>query len=266
MDFTALENQFKILGSETRLRVIDVLLQHSGGLRFSEIAKTLGIYPSTLEDHLKRLVDAGLISHTDSIYRCNINTERVYNLTKNLSDYCNPTYFSTHTLLIDDEILKERFLTLKYDGVYDILSLMNKAKSVVDGGIAIAKAGGAMDMQLEISFFEFYPMDLKTTDIEVLFTKSILDAFLEIDKKELFFKGFDPKRTRLYVIDDCKIAMMTSDSFGALFLPTLDGNMDFSQGLFFSDSNSVSWLNDLFDYLKSKGEELSPKEMRKVWK
>jgi predicted transcriptional regulator len=61
-------------------------------------------------------------------------------------------------------------------------------------------------------------------------------------------------------------AMMTTREYGALFLPTLDGKMDFSQGLFFSDSVAVEWLNDLFDYTKSIGKELTPKEVRDVWK
>ncbi|TFG27486.1 ArsR family transcriptional regulator [Candidatus Thorarchaeota archaeon] len=266
MDFTTLENQFKVLGSETRLRVVNALIQSRGGLRFSEIAKALDIYPSTLEDHLKRLVESGIISRTDQIYRSTMNTERVYQIVKSLNDTCDSTYFSTHILSIDNDSLKERFLTLKFDCVYDLLSLMNRSKDVIDNGMKLAKAGGAMDMQLETSFFEFYPIDLKDTDVEVIFTKSILDDFLEVENKELFFKGFNPKRTRLYVVDDCSVAMMTSESFGALFLSNLDGTMDFTKGLFFSDQNAVGWLHDLFDYLKSTGEEFSPKEIRKVWK
>ena len=266
MEFPVLENQFKVLASETRLRIVDVLLQDGIGLRFSEIAKALDIYPSTLEDHLKRLVEVGFISHKDGMYRCNVNTERVYKLAKSLSDNTSHTYFSTHSLTVDDESLRDRFLGLKYDGVYDLLSLMNKAKTIVEGGMTSAIAGGAMDMQLEVSFFEFYQMDLKETDIEVLFTKLILDELRKIENKELFFKGFTPSRTRFYIVDDCNIAMMASESFGALFLPLLEGKVDFTQGLFFSNRTSVKWLHDLFDYLKSQGEELSPKEMRKVWK
>ncbi len=266
MEFTALENQFKVLASETRLRIVDALLQNNTGLRFSEIAKALDIYPSTLEDHLKKLVDVGFISRKDGIYLCNVNTERVYKLAKVLSDDCGYTYFTTHSLSVDDESLKERFLSLKYDGVFDLLSLMNKVRTIVDSGLTIAKAGGALDIQLEVSFFEFYQMDLKDTNIEVLFTKSILDDFMKIENKEIFFKGFDPNRTRLYIIDDCNIAILASESFGALFLPVLEGKVDFTQALLFSDQTSVDWLHDLFDFLKSQGEELSSKEMRNVWK
>jgi len=266
MNFTTLENQFKVLGSETRLRVVTTLIRNKEGLRFSEIAKILDIYPSTLEDHLKRLVDTGFISHIDQIYKSNINTERVYQIAKSLNDYSDPTYFSTHILAIDDDSLKERFLTLKIDGVYSLLSLMNKAKTVVDSGMTMAKAGGAMDMELEVSFFEFYPMDLKEVDVELIFTKSVLEEFLEFDNKELFFAGLNPNHTRLYTVDECSVAMMTSESFGALFLPTINGLVDFTKGLFFSDQTSVQWLNDLFDYLKSTGKEISPKEIMKVWK
>ena len=109
MEYIALENQFKVLASETRLRIVDVLLQNSPGLRFSEIAKALDIYPSTLEDHLKRLVNVGFISHKDGTYQCNVNTERVFILVKTLNDNNAHNYFSSHFLAVDDESLKERF-------------------------------------------------------------------------------------------------------------------------------------------------------------
>lgn len=266
MDFATLENQFKVLGSETRLRVLDVLLANTDGLRFSEIAKKLDIYPSTLEDHLKRLVETGFISHTNSLYRYNLNTEYAYQIAGSLARFCSSNYFSTHILVLDDDLLKERFLTLKCDGVFDILALMNKAKSVIDSGADSAKAGGAMNMELELSFFEFYPINLKGSNLEILFTKSLLEEFLKHEKKDIFLQGFDSSRTKVFIVEDCNFAVMTTAKFGALFLPTLDGEMDFSQALFFSDQIAVNWLNDLFDYTKSLGEELTPKEMREVWK
>ncbi len=266
MDFTLIENQFKVLGSATRLQVIDLLLQNKEGLRFSEIAKKLDIYPSTLEDHLKRLIDAEFISHMDGRYQSNVNTERVHLFARTMHDSCTPSYFSTHLLAIEEPSLKDRFLTLECDGVIDLLALMNKAKSIIDDGLSIAKVGGAMDMQLEVSFFEFYPMDLREADLEILFTKHLLEEFLQHEKRDLFMQGFNPKRSKIYIVDDCKFAMMTTTTHGALFLPHLNGKTDFTQGLFFSNPQAVDWLNDLFDYTKSKGDELSPREISKIWK
>ncbi len=51
---------FKVLGVESRIRIID-LLKQNGPLHVSEMAETLGITPSAVSQHLKILRHAGLV-------------------------------------------------------------------------------------------------------------------------------------------------------------------------------------------------------------
>ncbi len=51
---------FKVLGVESRIRIIDLLKQR-GPLYVNEIAQTLGITPSAVSQHLKILRHAGLV-------------------------------------------------------------------------------------------------------------------------------------------------------------------------------------------------------------
>jgi DNA-binding transcriptional ArsR family regulator len=51
---------FKVLGVESRIRIIDLLKQR-GPLGVNEMAQTLGITPSAVSQHLKILRLAGLV-------------------------------------------------------------------------------------------------------------------------------------------------------------------------------------------------------------
>jgi len=51
---------FKVLGVESRIRIID-LLKQKGPLGVNEMAQTLGITPSAVSQHLKILRHAGLV-------------------------------------------------------------------------------------------------------------------------------------------------------------------------------------------------------------
>ncbi|MGB6064740.1 MAG: metalloregulator ArsR/SmtB family transcription factor [Desulfomonilaceae bacterium] len=51
---------FKVLGVESRIRIIDLLKQR-GPLYVNEMAQTLGITPSAVSQHLKILRHAGLV-------------------------------------------------------------------------------------------------------------------------------------------------------------------------------------------------------------
>ena len=51
---------FKILGVETRIRIIE-LLKQKGALGANELSDTLGVTPSAVSQHLKILKHAGLV-------------------------------------------------------------------------------------------------------------------------------------------------------------------------------------------------------------
>jgi DNA-binding transcriptional ArsR family regulator len=51
---------FKVLGVETRIRIIEILKQ-KGPLGVNELSETLGVTPSAVSQHLKILKHAGLV-------------------------------------------------------------------------------------------------------------------------------------------------------------------------------------------------------------
>src|SRR4030043_198114 len=60
MDETKQAEVFKVLGVESRIRIIDLLKQR-GSLYVTEMAQILGITPSAVSQHLKILRHAGLV-------------------------------------------------------------------------------------------------------------------------------------------------------------------------------------------------------------
>jgi ArsR family transcriptional regulator len=60
MDETNQAELFKVLGVESRIKIID-LLKNKGPLGASELSKALGITPSAVSQHLKALRYAGLV-------------------------------------------------------------------------------------------------------------------------------------------------------------------------------------------------------------
>jgi len=60
MDETRSAELFKVLGVESRIRIID-LLKQKGPLGVSELSEVLGITPSAVSQHLKVLRYAGLV-------------------------------------------------------------------------------------------------------------------------------------------------------------------------------------------------------------
>ncbi len=60
MDESKKAELFKVLGVESRIRIID-LLKEKGPLGVTELAETMGITPSAVSQHLKVLRFAGLV-------------------------------------------------------------------------------------------------------------------------------------------------------------------------------------------------------------
>lgn len=62
-DVARFADMLAALGTETRLRIVRLLLQaHPEGLVVGEIGTELGITPSTLSHHLEKLKNEGLVS------------------------------------------------------------------------------------------------------------------------------------------------------------------------------------------------------------
>ncbi|MFW9918861.1 MAG: helix-turn-helix domain-containing protein [Candidatus Thorarchaeota archaeon] len=264
MDFATSENLFKSAASETRLRVMQLLADHEKGMRFSEITSGLEIHPSTLEDHLKKLVESELIAHQDSMYLPTLNTMRFIRFSKSLSSSSKNRYLSTHMMAIEDRQLREEFWQLDYVVLTDILSIVAKAKDSFTEDISFGFIGGTMNMKLEQSFFELWEPNIGNAVIDVVFTKSGVKDIIQLDVGDLFMKATNPLKTNIYVVEDCSWAIGGSDKGGLLYLPGLDAQVDFHQALCFETTEGIKWLRRVFETLRSKSQKMDFSEMKRI--
>lgn len=90
-DVARYADMFNALGSESRLRVLRLLLfAHPKGLVVGEIQRDLGISPSTLSHHLERLKQEGLVTvkRESTFLRYAANTEILQELLTFLVSEC----------------------------------------------------------------------------------------------------------------------------------------------------------------------------------
>lgn len=90
-DVARYADMFTALGSESRLRVLRLLLfAYPNGLVVGEIQRDLGISPSTLSHHLERLKQEGLVrvKRESTFLRYTANTEALQQLLTFLVSEC----------------------------------------------------------------------------------------------------------------------------------------------------------------------------------
>lgn len=80
---------FKILGVETRIRIIE-LLKQKGPLGVNELSETIGVTPSAVSQHLKILKHAGLVRNERKGYWIpyEVNAEALEQCQELLSRVC----------------------------------------------------------------------------------------------------------------------------------------------------------------------------------
>jgi predicted transcriptional regulator len=251
----------KTLASEIRLDIVELLLSRPDGLRFSDIAKALKIYPSTLEDHLSRLTDSNLLIHSENRYIANINTEVASRLAQSLAPVRDEPYFATHKLTIKNSELKDRFHLLRFEIYRDLLSILTKAKNTFSEGIQMGFLGGTMDMHLEQGFFELWNPSFKHASMEAVFTQEGVKDLKNLNHPELFIEAIDPSKIKIYLVDNCDYALSGCERGGFLFLPQHDSKVDFSSCLCFEDPVGTKWLRDVFESLKAQSIEIGIEEL-----
>lgn len=90
-DIARYADKFTALGSESRLRVVRLLLSaHPRGLVVGEIQRTLGASPSTLSHHLERLRNERLVTvkRESTFVRYSVNTPVLQELLSFLVSEC----------------------------------------------------------------------------------------------------------------------------------------------------------------------------------
>lgn len=253
-----LEEIIGALKSQTRRQVVELLLENPEGLRFSEIARALSIYPSTLEKHLAKLVRSKVISHHDIHYLSTVNSILVWENFKNLQKIDSGSYLSSHTLPIENHDLRVRFGSLTFEVILDLISIVNQIKNDFKAAQDLIQAGGNLDYQIGKTVYGSGMLNHKNTQVEIILTRQLINQIQNQEEENLFLSKFDEKKTWLYEIEECNLGLGVGESSGFLFLPKLDFEIDYNQCLHTKDPDAIEWLRDLFDHLKAQSQIFNP--------
>ncbi|TXT57855.1 MAG: hypothetical protein BAJATHORv1_10563 [Candidatus Thorarchaeota archaeon] len=253
---------FKALASETRLRIILLLSKNKEAMRFSDIARELDIHKSTMEDHIRKLIDSGLISQHEGLYTSNINSEYCLTMMDVCSRVALDSYLSTHRLEIPDKQLQYEFTTLKFEVLTNILTLVERLQKELYNQPEYIRVGGALDMAIETSLLEIWQPDFKSIDSEFVFPKEVIESLKGLSADSVLIRNVSTDVTRLfYMKKPCNIGYGFTERGGVVFLPSLDNNLGFSQCLFLQGPRAVYWFNRLHRSLKEHAIEVQLKEL-----
>ncbi len=258
MDDKFLNEIMGVLRSRTRRQVLELLLHNVHGLRFSEIARTLGIYPSTLEKHLASLVKSGTIAHHDRLYLPTLNSGRIWHSLDGFLSMTQEPYLMTHTLPLEDEILQLEFRPLSFEVIPDLISIINRIRDDFEEPQTLIQAGGQLNYQIGRSVYGSGMLSHKKTKVEIVLTTQLINEIRERGEESLFLSQFDEKKTQLYSIKECSLGLGVSDFSGFLFLPGLDREIDFHQCLYTQSREGVAWLKKIFGHLKTQAQVFNP--------
>ena len=258
MDDELLEEIVGAFKSQTRRQVIELLLENPRGLCFSEIAKALSIYPSTLEKHLARLVRSAVISHHDNRYLSTVNSFIIWEKFKNLQKIDSRPYLSSHTLPIENHDLRVRFGSLNFEVILDLISIINQIKNDFNNTQELIQAGGTLDYQIGKTVYGSGILSHKNVQVEIILTRQLINQIQNRAEENLFLSGFDENKTWLYELEECDLGLGVGKSSGFLFLPKLDFKVDYNQCLYTKDPAAIEWLRDLFNHLKAQSQVFNP--------
>lgn len=254
MDDKFLEEIIGTLKSQTRRQVIELLLENPRGLRFSEIAGSLSIYPSTLEKHLAKLVRSRVISHHGVRYLSTVNSILVWDKFKNLQKIDSSSFFFSHILPIENHCLRDRFGSLTFEVIPDLISIINQIRNDFNDTQEIIQAGGNLDYHIGKSVYGSGMLNHKNKQVEIILTRQLINQIKNHEEENLFRSQFDEKTTRLYEIEDCNFGLGVAESSGFLFLPQLDLKIDYNQCLYTKDSEAIEWLREIFGHLRAQSQ------------
>lgn len=250
MDDKFLEEIVGTFKSQTRRQVVELLLENPRGLRFSEIARALSIYPSTLEKHLAKLVRSRVISHHNVRYLSTVNSILIWDKFKNLQKIDSSSFLFSHILPIENHDLRVRFGSLTFEVIPDLISIINQIRIDFNDTQGLIQAGGNLDYHIGKSVYGSGMLNHKNKRVEIILTRQLINQIKSHEEENIFLSKVDEKTTWLYEIEECNFGLGVGDSSGFLFLPQLDFKIDWNQCLYTKNQEAIEWLREVFGHLK----------------
>ncbi|MFX0108182.1 MAG: ArsR family transcriptional regulator [Candidatus Hodarchaeota archaeon] len=258
MDDDSLDEIVGTFKSRTRREVVELLLENPRGLRFMEISKSLRIHPSTLENHLAKLVGSRVISHHEDLYLSTVNSIILWERLKHLRNIDSNSYLSSHILPLENHNLRARFGPLTFEVIPDLISIINQVKNDFNDTQALIQAGGNLDYHIGKSVYGSGMLNHKNTRVEIILNRQLVNQIRNREEENLFLNQFDEETTRLYEIEECSLGLGVGESSGFLFLPQLDSEIDYNRCLYTKEPKAIEWLRDVFGHLKAQSQIFNP--------
>jgi predicted transcriptional regulator len=258
LDDESLNAIMRVLRSRKRRQVLELVLHNVQGLRFSEIARALEIYPSTLEKHLASLVKSGAIAHHNQLYLPTLNSGLIWQALDGFLSISPEPYLMTHTLPLEDDMLRREFRSLTFEVILDLISIINKIRDDFEKPQTMIQAGGQLDYHIGRSVYGSGMLSHKKTKVEIILNEQLINDIRCRGEESLFLSQFDESMTQLYSIKECSLGLGVSDSSGFLFLPRLDHVVDFNQCMYTQSREGVSWLKKVFGCFKKQAQIFIP--------
>jgi predicted transcriptional regulator len=249
---------FGLFKSKKRLKILKFFMNNNGSFHFNEIAKELGILPSTLEYHIKQLTDLGLITHIDNQYRNNAYTKLIrgaFHGLSNLKPLIN--FLKTHDFPIINPILLNEFLLLKIQVIPDMVSLLSFMKDKVSKNLSKIQLAGIFNLELEEKMMRFSEWEFKIDEIEIITNYDNFIKFINYINFDYFLSFSNLDDIKLFLVKDCNFYMALLDEIGVLFLPEVNNRVDFQLCLVFEGERNIQWLRKVFKYLKNSSREIA---------
>ncbi|MHA1341798.1 MAG: ArsR family transcriptional regulator [Promethearchaeota archaeon] len=255
------EHIFSLFKSKIRIKILDFLIKKGREMHFKDIAKEFEILPSTLVYHLKQMTDSGLISHVDNKYFASLYSKMIFDLLNRFARFeSHRDFFSTHLFPIYDLELFKSFCNLEIEIAPDLVSLLSVMGDSFIKSMNTIRLAGRFNIELEKKMIIFSKMDFRDSKIEII---SDLENILEMSENEFFLELTDLKNINIYLVDRCNYYLGIMDNFGVLFLPKIDGMIDYQQCVFFNNPKNIQWLQYFFEKIKRQAKPIYLKEAYK---
>lgn len=263
-EYDKISDLFFGVDSTIRIRILDFLVQ-DGPKKFSEIASHLNIIPSTLQNHLQKLVDLQIIHKSSNKYTPSLLGQTLFSTIRKYNDLLTPPkadYFRNHYLPNFDFDAINELNTLEFEIFTNMISILEKSIEIINRvDFRKMTMGGVIDLEIEKTFIKYFKGEYKNLYFDIIFTGNVFTEFFATMELRFIRKKFDLDKMNFYFSKDCEVTFFIIHDIAFLFLPSISGKMDFNAGLIFNTPDGVNFVSKIATFYKKKAKNLSKREL-----
>lgn len=251
---------FGLFRSETRIKILDLLIEEKLPLNFTEITKKTKTASSTLEYHLKQLKKEGLITHTNNQYSINAYSKIIWSNINSLNNLESKLLFlKTHKLPLENQKLLNDFIKIRVTHIPDMISLLTFMTSLNMENIEKMQMIGIFDLEMEEKMSNIIfsgKTDKVINQIDLIMTLDNFEELVSYHNFEKYYNMVNLDKLNAYLVKECNFTLSISEKFGMVYLPNLDGTIDYQQGLLFTSPKALKWLQKWYNLVKNKAKRI----------